>query len=98
MAEGGATDDLAGPSSKRYQSYTPAPTPSPAPVDSQGAKSLADAFKAKGGKVESDGDDDSEIKDAIGKEMVEAFHSKDSKRVMGAIEAAILHHMSKKED
>jgi hypothetical protein len=50
-------------------------------------------------KVSAEGEDqDGEIKDAVGKEMMESIHSKDHKRLMGAIEAAILHHMSKKED
>ena len=41
---------------------------------------------------------DDEISDALGSELMEALHSKDHKRVMGAIEAAVLHHVSRKDE
>jgi hypothetical protein len=41
---------------------------------------------------------DDEISDALGAELMDSIHSKDHKRLMGAVEATILHHLSKKED
>ena len=49
---------------------------------------------AKGG--EPDGDE--EISHGLGKELLSAFESKDHKKVMSALEACVLHHMSKGEE
>lgn len=50
---------------------------------------------AHGGEVESE---DHEVHEMVGPEMMDAIHSKDHKKLMGCIEAMVLHHMSKKED
>jgi hypothetical protein len=52
---------------------------------------------AHGGEVEPS-DDDHEIHEMLGSEMMDAIHSKDHKKLMQGIEAMVLHHMSKKED
>jgi len=49
---------------------------------------------AHGGEV----DPDSEVHEMVGPEMMDAIHSKDHKKLMGCIEAMVLHHMNKKED
>lgn len=50
---------------------------------------------AHGGEVENP---DHEVHEMVGPEMMDAIHSKDHKKLMGCIEAMVLHHMSKKED
>lgn len=42
--------------------------------------------------------DEGEIDDMIGHEFMDALHSKDHKRIMGAIEATVLRHLSKKDE
>ena len=48
---------------------------------------------AEGGEVEMD--EDHEIHDALGEEMMDAIHTKDKKRMMSAIEAMVLSCMDK---
>jgi hypothetical protein len=50
---------------------------------------------AKGGEVEDEGDD--ELHEGVGKELMEAIHSKDHKKLMSGLEAMVLHHMSKRD-
>jgi hypothetical protein len=56
---------------------------------------------AEGGAIgEPDMEDESgdeELSHGIGKELIGAFESKDHKKVMGALEAAVLHCMSKQD-
>ena len=47
---------------------------------------------SKGGEV----DDDAEMHDMVGKEMMDAVHSKDHKAFMEGLESMILSHMSKR--
>lgn len=67
--------------------------------DPDKAQQVEDSFKgalgfAKGGEVESP-DEDHEIHDALGEEMMDAIHTKDKKRMMSAIEAMVLSCMDK---
>jgi hypothetical protein len=60
---------------------------------------------AEGGEVDADGDydgdeagdADNEISHGLGKELIGAFESKDHKKVMSALEAAVLHCMNKED-
>lgn len=49
---------------------------------------------AHGGEIEPD----EELHEGVGHEIMDAFHSKDHKKLMSGLEAMILHHMNKKED
>lgn len=59
---------------------------------------------AEGGEVDADGDydgdadGDMELSHGLGKELMGAFESKDHKKVMSALEAAVLHCMNKSAD
>jgi len=79
-------------------------------VDPDKAQSVSDSFKGalgfkEGGEVkdpeigesESPGEDD-ELHDEVGKEIMEAFHSKDHKKLRQGLDALIMSHMNKKED
>ena len=50
---------------------------------------------AEGGEVD-EGDD--ELHDMLGEELMDAFHSKDKKRAMSAIEACVMRCMNKGDD
>jgi hypothetical protein len=50
----------------------------------------------EGGEVEMDEDHD--LHDAVGEELMNAIHSKDHKKMMSGIEAMVLHHMNKGKD
>ena len=51
---------------------------------------------SEGGEAEPDGDE--EISHGLGKELMEAFEKKDHKKLMGSLEAIVLHHMGKGEE
>lgn len=63
----------------------------------------AEEAVAQGGKLDNEGyakggevtDHDSEIHDMLGQEMMDAFHSKDHKRIMSGIEALVLSMLNK---
>jgi hypothetical protein len=50
---------------------------------------------AEGGEVEESGDDDHEIHEALGKDLMDAFDKKDHKRIMDGLEACVLSCMNK---
>lgn len=53
---------------------------------------------AEGGEVDGDEDMDNELSHGLGKELMGALDSKDHKKVMSAIEACVLHCMSKSDE
>lgn len=80
--------------------------PKPTGQNSQGASKLGQSWdqaqsKAKGGVIEEmemdkDDDMDSEISEMLGDELCEAIESKDRKRIMESLEAAVLQILDKK--
>lgn len=92
---------------KKAGNDQPSPKPSQ-PTDpnrpKSGAEQLGEGWKkagfAEGGEVESEDsepDYDSEVSEVLGKELMEAFESKDHKRIMESIEACVLQCLDKDE-